>query len=855
MDTFLYGTMIFLMLLASFNLFIGVSNDAVNFLSSALGSRTAPYNRVMLVAGAGVLLGCTFSSGMMEIARSGIFNPSMFTYYDVMTIFFAVMITDAMLLDTFNSLGLPTSTTVSIVFELLGGSVMTAAYKLYVTTDSLGGLGAYINNEKALAIISGILMSVIIAFTCGVVIQWIVRIVFSFKYQRVYRYIGGIYAGFCLTAILYFLVIKGAKGASFMTPELMAWIDANTFAILIYTFVILSVIFQCLIWFYNFNALRTVILTGTFSLAFAFAGNDLVNFVGVPLAALQSTDIASAAYDVNNALTPATLMMTGLKESVQTPTFYLIIAGAIMVATLWFSPKAQRVVQTAINLSASERSDREQFGSSIPGRVLVRSVLSVNKILNQIMPKSVLNGIDSRMVKPPLKKGEMPLPFDQVRASVNLVVASILIAIATSLKLPLSTTYVTFMVAMGSSLADGAWDRETAVYRISGVLAVISGWFVTAFSAFTACAIMAWLCLTLGKIFMVGVGALVVVLLIRSNFFNKKKVAKAAKALAESLTKAQLRTTLNTSISDALQKTIDIFADSTKALLKEDLKKLRKDRIKAQELLDSINEQRSHYYLMIVQGAGKEADYDVRNYYYRTFTNMKDVTNLLRNVVRQEEDHVANSHSVFKGVLKNNLLSAVSTLETLQKTLDSCIRSGSTTDEILLKLSDANLEEFNAYQIDLMRQVDLHTMPLHRSELYLSLLQFCREVVNRYTVIVLLQRELNYLLTNENNESTSEAAPEAAAASAPAESTSAKAAAPKAGAEELASAHAKKSSEHKKGSSSETKTSKETPKDKEKPAEKTVKKSHETDKTAAVDKSKPKEKPKEEKTKEKPKTK
>lgn len=285
MDTFLTCTMVFLMLLACVNLFVGVSNDAVNFLSSALGSRTARYNVVMGVAAAGVLLGCTFSSGMMEIARSGIFNPQLFTFWDVMLIFFAVMLTDVLLLDTFNSLGLPTSTTVSIVFELLGAAVISAAYKLWVSSGSLAGIGAYINNEKAFAIITAILVSVAVAFTFGAVIQWLIRVIFSFKYQKVYRFLGGIYSGLCITAIFYFLIMKGAKGASFMTPELLSFLDSNTSTILWSCFIGVSAVFQLLIWFFNFNALRIVILAGTFALAFAFAGNDLVNFVGVPLAA------------------------------------------------------------------------------------------------------------------------------------------------------------------------------------------------------------------------------------------------------------------------------------------------------------------------------------------------------------------------------------------------------------------------------------------------------------------------------------------------------------------------------------------------------------------------------------------
>lgn len=756
MDTFLTCTMVFLMLLASFNLFVGVSNDAVNFLSSALGSKSARYNIVMGVAAAGVLLGCTFSSGMMEIARSGIFNPQLFTYWDVMLIFFAVMLTDVLLLDTFNSLGLPTSTTVSIVFELLGASVVSAVYKLWVSTGTLVGLGAYINNEKALTIIIGILASVVIAFTFGTVIQWLIRLIFSFKFQKVYRYVGGLYSGLCLTSIFYFLIVKGAKGASFMTPEIISWLDQNTEVLMLTFFVGITVLFQILIWFWNFNALRIVILAGTFALAFAFAGNDLVNFVGVPLAAMQSVEIAHAAEAANSALTPTNLYMGALKEAVVTPTIYLLISGIIMVCTLWFSPKAKRVVQTAINLSASERSDKEQFGSSVGARVLVRSGLGVNRIINQILPRSVLNGIDSRFEKPRLKKGEIPLPFDQVRASVNLVLASILIATATSMKLPLSTTYVTFMVAMGSSLADGAWDRETAVYRISGVMAVISGWFLTAFTAFMVAGLSVLLCIWLGPVFMIIGGVAVVAILVKSNFFSKDKKTENLDGFRSGLSKEELRLRFNAAIDRNLKQTIDIFSNTVVNFLAEDYPAVKKDKNKAQELLDHISLLRSQYYLMIVHGEGENKDYDARNYYYRTFSNVKDVAQDLRNTVNQMEEHLANSHSVFTGTLRSNLLKAVHGLEDFQGTLSSFVQSGSTTDDILLKLSNNNLEEVNNYQLELMKEIETNKMPLHRSELYLALLQLYREIINRYTVIVLLQRELNFLLSEKQNEQAPE---------------------------------------------------------------------------------------------------
>lgn len=598
-----------------------------------------------------------------------------------------------------------------------------------------------------------------IAFTFGTIIQWLMRYLFTFRYQKVYRYVGGIYSGLCLTAIFYFLIVKGAKGASFMTPALIAWLDANTETLMWSFFLTITVVFQILIWFWNFNALRIVILAGTFALAFAFAGNDLVNFVGVPLAAMQSAGIAASAEAANPALTPTTLYMGALKESVVTPTIWLIISGLIMVCTLWFSPKAQRVVQTAINLSASERSEKEQFGSTVGARVLVRSGLGVNRIINQILPRSVLDNIDRHFEKPRLKKGEVPLPFDQVRASVNLVLASILIATATSMKLPLSTTYVTFMVAMGSSLADGAWDRETAVYRISGVMAVISGWFLTAFTAFIAAGIAVLLCIWFGPIFMVIGGVCVVALLVRSNFFSKDKKVEAMEGFEAGLSKEELRKRFNAAIDRNLKQTIDIFSNTTMNFLSEDYSAVKKDKLEAQELLDHISLLRSQYYLMISHGQGAGKDYDARNYYYRTFSNVKDVAQDLRNTVNQMEQHLANSHSVFKGQLRTNLLKAVDALSNFQKSLSEYVMNGSTTDEVLLRLSNTNLEEVNAFQLELMKEIEVNKMPLHRSELYLSILQLYREIINRYTVIVLLQRELNFMLTERHEEENAPAVP------------------------------------------------------------------------------------------------
>ena len=512
MDTFYIVLLVFLAGLAVFDLFVGVSNDAVNFLNSALGCRIASFKTTMIVSCLGVLLGATFSSGMMEVARSGVFHPQMFTFHEIMIVFFAVMVAEIILLDTFNSLGLPTSTTVSIVFELLGSALAAAAYKLFSDGASLAMVVEYINSSKALAIISGILVSVVVAFITGAVVQYVVRLIFTFHFERAYRRFGGIFGSFAITSIIYFLIFKGAKGASFMRPEWLAFLKDHNWTLVGTLFVLFAVIFQVLISYFKVNIFKIVILAGTFSLAFAFAGNDLVNFVGVPIAAYDSWKEWMAS-----GLSGDVLTMGELLKPTSAPTALLLLSGLVMVLTLCFSKKAHRVIQTSINLSSSQSGEHEQFGASLPGRLIVRASLNVGNLLHQILPQSLQKGLNSRFKPKQNVPGEAVLPFDYVRASINLVVSAILIASATSLKLPLSTTYVTFMVAMGSSFADGAWDRETAVYRISGVLAVISGWFITAFSACMLACIVCIAVLFFGPYVAVLLGLVSIAMIIRSN--------------------------------------------------------------------------------------------------------------------------------------------------------------------------------------------------------------------------------------------------------------------------------------------------------------------------------------------------
>jgi len=480
------GATVVLAFLAASGLIVGVSNDAVNFLNSPIGSRVASRKVIMIIASFGILVGVTFSSGMMEVARKGIFHPQHFIMPELMVIFLAVMLTNVILLDLYNTFGLPTSSTVSIVFALLGAAVAISLIKMARSKEML--LGDYINTEKALAIIVGILLSVVFAFIIGAIIQFVTRIAFTFDFQNRIKRFGAIWGGVALSTIIYFILIKGAKGSSFMTEEMVTWIKTHTSLILLSVFLFFTFFLQILMSLFKINVLKVIILVGTFAVAMAFAANDLVNFIGVPLAGLNAFQFAKTNAD------PLTTTMEILQSPIRSNTILLLIAGAIMVATIWLSKKARTVTKTEIDLGRQDEGI-ERFGSSPLSRVIVRMVSSLSLTYKKILPKKWQLGISKRFdekLYDSLHIGGDDIPsFDLLRASVNLVVASALISLATSMKLPLSTTYVTFMVAMGSSLSDRAWGSESAVYRVTGVLTVIGGWFFTAFMAFAVSSIFA----------------------------------------------------------------------------------------------------------------------------------------------------------------------------------------------------------------------------------------------------------------------------------------------------------------------------------------------------------------------------
>ena len=579
METLYLGIVIFLFMLAVFDLLVGVSNDAVNFMNSAVGAKVAKFRTIVIIAALGVFVGAVSSNGMMDIARHGIFHPVNFSLYDLMCIFLAVMVTDVVLLDIFNTLGLPTSTTVSMVFELLGGTFVLAILKIIGDETGMLGLGDLMNTEKAFSVIMAIFLSVAIAFVAGTVVQYISRIIFTFNYKKHLSWTIGIFGGIAVTALLYFIVIQGLASASFMTKDSMQWVLDNTPMLVGGCFVVSTVLMQILHWC-KVNVFKIIVLLGTFSLALAFAGNDLVNFIGVPLAGFSSyTDYVANG----NGADPHSFMMTSLMSSAKTPVIFLIAAGLIMVYALATSKKAQNVIKTSVDLARQEEGD-EMFGSSGLARLIVRRTTNINDFIVRNMPAGMRNWINSRFNKDDVIL-ENGAAFDMVRASVNLVLSGLLIIIGTTMKLPLSTTYVTFIVAMGSSLADRAWSRESAVYRITGVLSVIGGWFITAFTAFTICAVVTFVMFYTGFVGMFLFIALAVFLLVRSNIkFGKKEKLEdqdnVFKRMVQSKDKTEVLALLREHVKSTLAHYVDFaektYVQVTDGFINEDLKSLRK---------------------------------------------------------------------------------------------------------------------------------------------------------------------------------------------------------------------------------------------------------------------------------------
>ncbi len=631
-----------LFLLAITDLVVGVSNDAVNFLVSAIGSKAAPFTVIMIVAGLGVLFGATFSNGMMEVARKGIFHPEFFSFNDIMIIFLAVMLTDIILLDVFNTFGMPTSTTVSIVFELLGAAVAVSLIIILKNNGSYIEISNYINSAKALAIIGGILLSVVVAFSVGAFVQYLSRLLFSFNYKKTYKNFGAIWGGIAITAITYFIMIKGLKGSSFAGKgtDIYSFVTENTITIILLSFVCWSIILAVFQFIFKINILKIIVLVGTFALAMAFAGNDLVNFIGVPLAGFASYQEWAASG------TPAdSFLMDGLSGKVGTPTLYLLLAGLIMVITLFVSKKAKSVTETSLNLSRQEEG-YERFESSIFSRSVVRSSINFGKITGKIFPNPIKNFINNRFDTRTVVQADKEQSFDLIRASVNLMVASILISIGTSLKLPLSTTYVTFMVAMGTSLADKAWGRESAVYRVSGVLSVIGGWFITAFVAFTVAFIFALL-INLGGIIAI---ALILMLAIIALFHTKKthKEREKQKNKINENEETEFATEniykqCSVNVIDILSDVTTIYNNTIKFLTKEDRKMLKVVMKENNEINKKSKYLKDNIYRTLQKLRADSIE--TGPYYVQVLDYLREITHALHYVVNPSFVHIDNNHS------------------------------------------------------------------------------------------------------------------------------------------------------------------------------------------------------------------
>ena len=680
-----------LVFLAIGDLVVGVSNDAVNFLNSALGSKAISVRKIMILASLGVLVGSVFSSGMMEVARKGIFNPEMLLFSEIMIIFMAVMITDILLLDFFNTLGLPTSTTVSIVFELLGAAVAVSLIKISGLGSEFSDLVNYINVEKASQIILGILLSVFIAFSIGALVQFISRTLLSYNYEQKSKWVGSVFGGVALTSISYFILMKGIKGTSFAKESydvldgstISSFLETEVLMISIVSFILLSLISYFLIFLLRVNIYKLIIGVGTFSLALAFAGNDLVNFIGVPIAAWQSYEawIASGV--------PADMFsMEVLSTKVPTPNLLLFLAGMVMVVTLWISSKARKVTKTEIDL-ARQRDTKERFQPNFISRGLVRFSYNLANYTSLIVPRKLREKINAQFEVPKIemssnKAVELPA-FDMIRASVNMMVAAILISIATSFKLPLSTTYVTFMVAMGTSLSDRAWGSESAVYRVAGVLNVIGGWFFTAFIAFTAAGVIAFL-IHLGGPTAIAILIFIALLILVRNYVSHKKELDEEKN-SDALTKAESKSIQGvidesrSNISKASKRIKKIYSQSIQGLATGNLDNLKKNRKVVAKYSEEIDDLRNDLFYFI-KNLDESTIKGASNFYINVLTYLQDIAESLQYISKITYKHINNNH-------RNLTFNQIRELQEIESELSTLF------DEIQIIFSNNNLLELS----------------------------------------------------------------------------------------------------------------------------------------------------------------
>lgn len=734
METIYLGIVIFLFMLAVFDLLVGVSNDAVNFMNSAVGAKVANFKTIVIVAAIGVFAGAVLSNGMMDIARHGIFQPVNFSFYEIMCILLAVMVTDVVLLDVFNTLGLPTSTTVSMVFELLGGTFILAILKIVGDETGLLTLGDMMNTEKALSVIMGIFLSVAIAFIAGTFVQYVSRLIFSFNYKKNLSWTIGIFGGIAVTSLSYFMLIKGLKSAPFMTPESLAWISENTTLLVVGCFITFTLLMQILHWC-RVNVFKIIVLLGTFSLALAFAGNDLVNFIGVPLAGFSAyTDYVANS----NGVGIHDFMMTSLMSSAKTPAIFLFASGLVMVYALATSKKAKNVIKTSVDLARQEEGD-EMFGSSALARTIVRRANNINDFLKRVIPAGMRRWIDSRFNKDEVIL-ENGAAFDLVRAAVNLVLSGLLIIIGTTMKLPLSTTYVTFIVAMGTSLADRAWSRESAVYRITGMLSVIGGWFITAFVAFTICALVTFIMFYTSFVGMFIFIVVAVVLLVRSNIkYSKKEKAEQQddifKRMMASKDKNEILALLRQHVKETLTSYItfseDTYVKVTDGFIHEDLKSLRKA-MNATDDQKKMLKKRRRKELLGLRRIPITIAIEKNTWFHLGSNSCEEMLYCLKRICEPCKEHVDNNFNPISKDCVTEFLPVREELCRLMERTRTVIENNNyeEADDILAK-GDALKNSISSLRKQMMnRMQEADNASLKASMVYLNILQESQELVS-----------------------------------------------------------------------------------------------------------------------------
>ena len=743
METIYLGIVLFLFVLAIFDLVVGVSNDAVNFLNSAIGAKAASFKTIIFIAGIGVFIGAALSNGMMDIARHGIYQPQHFYFAEIMCIMLAVMLTDVVLLDVFNTMGMPTSTTVSMVFELLGGTFALALIKVYSSEGTLG-LGDLINTDKALSVIMAIFVSVAIAFFFGMLVQWLARIVFAFNYKKHMKYSIGIFGGLAATSIIYFMLIKGLKDSSFMTAEYKQWIHENTLTLVAAFFVFFTILMQILHAF-KVNVFKVIVLMGTFALALAFAGNDLVNFIGVTLAGYSSF----MDYTANGQAAGADgYLMTSLLGPAKTPWYFLFGSGAVMVIALATSKKAHNVIKTSVDLSRQDEGE-ENFGSTPIARTLVRFSLTMANGISKIVPEGTKRWMDSRF-----RKDEAILAdgaaFDLVRASVNLVLAGLLIALGTSLKLPLSTTYVTFMVAMGTSLADRAWGRDSAVFRITGVLSVIGGWFITAGAAFTICFFVALIIYYGGTAAIVLLIALAVFMLIRSQVMYKKRKEKekgneTLKQLLTSTDNSEVLRLLQVHTREELAKVLafteENFERTSTSFLHENLRGLRRS-MGAVKFEKQLIKQMKRTGTVAMSHLDNNTILEKGLYYYQGNDFASELVYSVGRMCEPCLEHVDNNFMPLDAIQKGEFADVTEDITNLLQICRQRIESNDYNgmEEDIRKANDLNGQLSHLKRQELQR-IQSHTGSIKVSMVYLTMVQEAQNVVTYTTNLLKVSRK------------------------------------------------------------------------------------------------------------------